>query len=209
MTSYLISSDERARLDPYSRIAESKDVPLLQKIADLHLVVKAAKTGMLVTRDPNGNLHSRAMAPANVLGSSQLNLVFLANNVSCKFEEIENDSRVNVSFFDPSSTDWASYSGRARVTQDKELIHKHWSSSVTGYIGNLGDGVHKGDEGDPRIAVIEIIPDEIKYWISKQSSISRTLQVAASAVIGKATAPGELRTIHKEEIQLAQASTND
>lgn len=99
---------------------------------------------MLITRDPNGNLHSRAMAPANgvfeslllwsqfmftllVSSESQLNLVFLANNASCKFDEIENDSHVNISFFDPSSTGWASYSGRARVTQDKELIHKHWS----------------------------------------------------------------------------------
>lgn len=99
---------------------------------------------MLVTRDSNGNLHSRAMTPANgafesssflscyftsplVSSDSQLNLVFLANNVSSKFEEIENDSHVNVSFFDSSSTDWASYSGRARVTQDEELIHKHWS----------------------------------------------------------------------------------
>lgn len=159
----VVSTEERTCLDPYSRIAESKDVPLLQRITgsrftvlcepyysplgpiDLQKVVKAAKTGMLVTRDPSGNLHSRAMTPANgvvessslcfpnsrcplVSSDSQLNLVFLANNVSCKFEEIENDSHVNVSFLDPSSTDWASYSGRARVTQDKELIHKHWSS---------------------------------------------------------------------------------
>lgn len=160
----VVTPEERTRLDPYSRIAESKDVTLLQRITgyhftalcefyyspfgslDLQTVIKAAKTGMLVTRDANGNLHSRAMAPANgafessspllfhftsallVSGDSQLNLVFLANNVSCKFEEIENDSHVNVSFFDPSSTDWASYSGRARVTQDKALIHKHWSS---------------------------------------------------------------------------------
>lgn len=73
-------------------------------------------------------------------------------------------------------------------------------ASVSGYIGNLGDGVHKGDEGDPRVAVIEIVPDEIKYWISKQSGISRTVQVAFSAAVGKATAPGELRTIRKEEV---------
>ncbi|KAF8135404.1 hypothetical protein EV363DRAFT_1159124 [Boletus edulis] len=203
----VVTAEERGRLDPYSRIAESKDVSLIQKIKDLQLVVKNAKTGMLVTRDSNGNLHSRAMAPANVSGDSQLKLVFLANNVSCKFEEIENDSHVNVSFFDPSSTDWASYSGRARVTQDKELIHQHWSMFISGYIGNLGDGVHKGDKGDPRVAVIEIIPDEIKYWISEQSRISRTAQVATSAILGKATAPGELRTIRKEEIQLAEAST--
>ncbi|KAG6375366.1 hypothetical protein JVT61DRAFT_2921 [Boletus reticuloceps] len=190
----VVTAEERGRLDPYSRIAESKDVPLLQKIKDLQTVVKTAKTGMLVTRDSNGNLHSRAMAPANVEAR------LLANNVSCKFEEIENDSHVNVSFFDPSSTDWASYSGRARVTQDKELIHQHWSMFISGYIGNLGDGVHKGDKGDPRVAVIEIIPDEIKYWISEQSRISRTAQVATSAVLGKATAPGELRTIRKEEV---------
>lgn len=67
-------------------------------------------------------------------------------------------------------------------------------------MGNLGDGVHKGDEEDPRVAVIEVIPDEIKYWVSKQSAVSRTFQVAASAVIGKATAPGELQTIRKEEV---------
>lgn len=59
---------------------------------------------------------------------TQLSLVFLANNVSHKFQEIENDAHVNVSFCDPSSTDWASYSGRARVTQDRDLINKHWSS---------------------------------------------------------------------------------
>jgi len=159
---------------------------------------------MLVTRDANGNLHSRAMNPSTPYTDTQINLIFLANNVSHKFEEIENDAHVNVSFCDPSSTNWASYSGRARITQDKELIHKYWSSSITGYIGDLKDGVHKGDENDPRIAVIEVIPDEIKYWVSKHSAAIRTVQVAANAAMGKATCPGELRIISKEEIQLAQ-----
>ena len=79
-------------------------------------------------------------------------------------------------------------------------------ASITGYIGNLGDGVHKGDQGDPRIAVIEIVPDEIKYWVSKQSGISRTIQVAVSAAIGKATAPGELRSIRKEEVSVSHGA---
>ncbi|KIJ67792.1 hypothetical protein HYDPIDRAFT_165612 [Hydnomerulius pinastri MD-312] len=207
------ASEEQARLDPYSRLAENKDLTLQEKITDLHTVIAAAKTGMLVTRDSNGNLHSRAMNPATPYGETQLNLVFIANNASSKFEELQNDSHVNVSFCDPSSTDWASYSGRARVTQDRDLIHKHWSgflaidiwvNSITGYIGDLKDGVHKGDEKDPRVAAIEIIPDEIKYWITKQTYVSRTVQVAASAAMGKATSPGELRTITKDEIQLAQ-----
>ena len=39
---------------------------------------------------------------------TQLTLTFIANNVSHKFEEIQNDSHVNVSFLDPSTTNWAS-----------------------------------------------------------------------------------------------------
>ncbi|KAG1816093.1 uncharacterized protein BJ212DRAFT_211077 [Suillus subaureus] len=197
-------SPEQARLDPYSSLAENTNLTVQENITDLHTVIKNAKIGMLVTRDANGNLHSRAMTPATPYSDTQLNLVFLANNVSHKFEEIENDAHVNVSFCDPSSTDWASYSGRARVTQDKDLINKHWSSMITGYIGDLKDGIHKGDKNDPRVAVIEVIPDEIKFWITKHSSAVRTAQVAYGAATGKATSPGELRIISKEEIQLAQ-----
>ncbi|KAG2129829.1 uncharacterized protein EDB93DRAFT_1108568 [Suillus bovinus] len=198
------SNQEQARLDPYSTIAESKNVTLQQKIADLHTVIKTAKIGMLVTRDVNGNLHSRAMTPAKPFSDTQLNLVFLANNVTHKFDDIENDAHVNVSFCDSSSTDWASYSGRARVTEDQDLINKLWSPILTAYFGDLKDGVHKGDKTDPRVAVIEVVPDEIKYWITKHSSPVRSAEVAYAAATGKATAPGESGFISKEEVQLAQ-----
>lgn len=59
---------------------------------------------------------------------NQVNLIFIANRASHKFDEIENDSNANVSFYDDKSTHWASYSGTAKISQDKELIAKHWSS---------------------------------------------------------------------------------
>ncbi|KAI6021465.1 hypothetical protein BKA83DRAFT_4282329 [Pisolithus microcarpus] len=182
------SPSERARLDPYTAQAENKPISPLEKSKALCTIIKAAKTGMLVTRNTEGNLHSRAMNP---LGEGQLNLVFLANNVTAKFEEIENDSHVNVSFFDSSTTSWVS-----------DLIHKHWSKTVTGYIGNLKDGVHTGDENDPRVSAIEVVPDEIRYWFTEKGAVPRTVQVAAGAVAGKATSPGELHTITNEEIHL-------
>jgi len=40
---------------------------------------------------------------------TQLTLTFIGNNVSHKFDEIENDSHVNVSFLNPTSTSWASW----------------------------------------------------------------------------------------------------
>ncbi|KAG1900630.1 uncharacterized protein F5891DRAFT_301885 [Suillus fuscotomentosus] len=197
-------SPEQARLDPYSSLAESTNVTLQEKITGLHTVIQKAKVGMLVTRDVNGNLHSRAMTPTKPLSDTQLTLVFLANNASHKFGDIENDAHVNVSFCDASSTDWASYSGRARVTEDQELINKLWSPILTGYFGDLKDGVHKGDKTDPRVAVIEVVPDEIKYWITNHSSAVRTTEVAYAAATGKATAPGQSRIISKEEVQLSQ-----
>ena len=60
--------------------------------------------------------------------ATQVTLVFIANKASHKFDEIENDAHVNVSFYDEKTTHWASYSGIARVSQDKALIDKHWSS---------------------------------------------------------------------------------
>lgn len=56
-------------------------------------------------------------------------VVFIANRVSHKFEEIQNDSHVNVSFYDYTTTNWASYSGIAKISQDRETIAKHWSSA--------------------------------------------------------------------------------
>ena len=100
---------------------------------------------MLTTRDLNGYLHSRAMTPASrkdscpsgsllntdvyltAYSATDLTLVFLANNVSHKFEELENDKHVNVSFYDEKTTSWASFAGTAQVTEDRELIKQHWS----------------------------------------------------------------------------------
>ena len=58
---------------------------------------------------------------------TQVNLVFIANNASPKFLELQNDSHVNVSFLDTSSTSWASYSGTARVIEDRAVIKNYWS----------------------------------------------------------------------------------
>ncbi|KZT66365.1 hypothetical protein DAEQUDRAFT_813599 [Daedalea quercina L-15889] len=189
-------------LDPYTAKAENDNLSPLEKIEGLHAIVKSVKTGMLTTRTTEGNLHSRAMAPAGPFSSTQAKLVFIANKVSAKFSEIENDAHVNVSFYDESSTNWASYAGIAKISQDREMIAKHWSSATAAWFGDLGDGIHKGDQNDPRVAVIEVIPEEIRYWYSTRGSVGKAVDIAVSAVSGNTAAPGELRTISKAEIQL-------
>ncbi|KAI0665928.1 hypothetical protein C8Q78DRAFT_985324 [Trametes maxima] len=194
-------------LDPYTAKAEKDNLTPQEKIEGLHAIVKNVKVGILTTRSTDGHLHARAMAPAGPVQPSQVTLVFIANKASHKFDEIQNDSHVNVSFYDESTTNWASYAGTAKVSQDKEKIAKHWSSAVSAWFGDLGDGVHKGDQNDPRVAIIEVIPEEIRYWVATRSKIGQAVDVAVSAVTGKTAAPGDLRTITMNEIQLVQGLT--
>ncbi|THH02078.1 hypothetical protein EW026_g710 [Hermanssonia centrifuga] len=199
-------SSYNKELDPYSTKAKEANANLTpqQKIDGLHAIVKKVKTAMLTTRDTDGHMHSRAMAPAGPYVATQVNLVFIANKASHKFEEIQNDAHVNVSFYDEQNTNWASYCGIAKVSQDKDLIAKHWSSMTSAWFGDLKDGVHKGDQHDPRVTVIEILVDEVRYWLSTESTVAKMVDISTAALTGRASAPGELRTIGKEEVQLLQ-----
>ncbi|KAJ6593855.1 hypothetical protein B0H19DRAFT_1205269 [Mycena capillaripes] len=197
-------SSHSSTLDPYTANAENTTLSPQEKIAGLHEILKSAKTGMLTTHGADGHLHSRAMVPSSPFTDTQLSLLFIANNATAKFDEIKNDSHVNVSFCDTNSTSWASYSGTAKLSQDKDLIKKHYSSSVAAYFGDLKDGTHTGTVDDPRISIIEVVPDEIRYWVATKGSVARAADVAISKVTGHASAPGELRTITQAEIQLTQ-----
>ncbi|KAL0956307.1 hypothetical protein HGRIS_002464 [Hohenbuehelia grisea] len=191
-------------LDPYTVAAQNNDITPQQKISDLHKIIKATTTGMLTSRSADGQLHSRAMTPCAPKSDSQLSLIFLANNASHKFDEIRNDDNVNVSFYDEKSTSWVSYAGKAQVSQNRELIKENWSASVSAYFGDLKDGIHKGDENDPRVVIIKVIPDEIRYFVATKGAIARNVDAAVGAVTGHVATPGELRTISKQEIQLAE-----
>ncbi|KAF8650456.1 hypothetical protein AX16_005258 [Volvariella volvacea WC 439] len=135
---------------------------------------------------------------------SCLTLYFLANNASHKFDEIKNDTHCNVNFFNTKTTSWASYSGKAKIIEDRALIKANWSPFVSAYFGDLKDGVHKGDENDPRVSLIEVVPDEIRYWVATRDAVGRAFEEGLGALTGKVSAPGELRTITKSDMQLAE-----
>jgi len=197
-------SSSNSELDPVTAHAENKNITPQEKIQGLHKILEAANTGMLTTRNSDGDLHSRAMVPCSPFEPTQVNLFFIANNASHKFDEIENDSHVNVAFYDKSTTSWASFTGVAKITQDKALIEKFWHSTLTSYFGDLKDGKHHGNQDDPRVSIIEVCPTEIRYWVSTSTAIGRAAEVAYGALTGHGKAPGESRTITSDEIKLTK-----
>jgi len=192
-------------LDPYTHDAENTEITPQKKIDGLKALIKETKTAMLTTRCTTGELHSRAMTPcAPHHSDTGLHFLFFGNNASHKFDEIKADDHVNVSFYNHTTTDWASVSGKARLTQDRKLIREHWSTFISAYYSDLGDGIHTGKEDDPRVTIIEVIPDQIRYWVATSGSIGRAVNVAVGAVTGHGKAPGELRTLSNAEIQLVE-----
>ena len=71
---------------------------------------------------------------------------------------------------------------------------------ITSFFGDLKDGKHDGSKDDPRVCLLEVVPNEIRYWVSTSSSISRAAGIAYGAVTGKARAPGEFRIISDAEV---------
>ncbi|KAB5591250.1 Protein bli-3 [Ceratobasidium theobromae] len=188
--------------DPYVEEATNDKLTPQQKIDGLKEILKIAKTGMLTTRDTSGELHSRAMAPASPVDG--LHFTFFANSESHKTDEMETDPHVNVSFFEPGSNSWVSVSGTAKVMRDKKRTKELWNPFVRAWFGDLGDGIHKGDENDPRVVLIDVTPTEIRYWHSTRTKIGATIEVATSAITGKVATPGELRVITPQELALVE-----
>ena len=100
-------------------------------------------------------------------------------------------------------------------------IKELWSPMLKGWFGDLKDGKHTGDWDDPRVAVIQVVPAEIRYvrdfnvllyhhltlltsvwtqWIKTESSLAQTYELVKGAVTGETASPGALRVITESEV---------
>jgi len=85
--------------------------------------------------------------------------LFLGNNHSQKFSDLEKEPTCTVSFHNSTSQDWVSITGKATTTSNSDpRIKDVWSRGAAAWFGDLGDGVHNGTADDPRMTLIEVKP---------------------------------------------------
>ncbi|KAJ3554910.1 hypothetical protein NP233_g12326 [Leucocoprinus birnbaumii] len=149
------------------------------------------------------------MAPASSKEDKGVKFVFLANNVSHKFEEMKNDANVNVAFINPINGIWEFSSfriaGKVKLSNDRNDVKKYWSTGTGAWFGDLKDGVHTGDYNDPRVSMIEVIPDEIRYWYPTEGKVMRAVEIGIDSLTGEVASPGELRSLSHKECFLSEA----
>jgi general stress protein 26 len=64
-------------------------------------------------------------------------------------------------------------------------IKKLYNPSIKSWFGDLKDGVRTGEPGDPRIAVIQVVPDDIRYWVKTRTSLGQAAEVWKGAITGE------------------------
>jgi general stress protein 26 len=177
------------------------EVPLEKKLDDLYQLIDGIETAMLTTRRHDGHLVSRAMQTQR--RTTGADLWFMTNAESEKFEEIALDPHVNVAYYRDRTREWVSVSGRAILSQDRDLIDSLYKPDWKAWLGDAGDGKRNGGPHDPRIALILVEADSVTYSKNDRPMPLVLFQVVKAMVTGEPPKVADLRELRKEELKRA------
>ena len=118
----------------------------------LYDLLKDFDTAMLVTRSPDGHMHARPMAIAEL--RSDADAYFVTGIDSPKAAEITAHPTITLTF--QSSSQFASVSGRAEVVRDQALIDRLYKEAWKIWFPQ--------GKADPSMALIKFTAQDAEYW---------------------------------------------
>ena len=131
------------------------------RLEDLYELIEDIEIAMLTSIAPDGSLVSRPMA--TVERSADGHLWFMTSSETAKVEEIADDSRVNLAYYDDGSKAWVSVAGSARLTADRQRIEELYEDTWKIWLGDEG-GVRDGSASDPRIILLDVAVESAVYF---------------------------------------------
>ena len=134
----------------------------------------------MLTSDDGGTLRSRPMAAVDTEFSGTL--WFFTRADSHKASEVQQDSRVALSYADPRRQNYVSISGTARLVRDRGLIDEHWTEATRVWFP-------KGKD-DPQIALLRVDVEQAEYWDAPSSTMLHLYGYAKARLTGEAPQPG-------------------
>lgn len=147
-----------------------------EAVAKMRELVKKAPTCMFGTSITTGSpISMRPMSVQRV--DDDGSLWFLSANDSHKDTEILQDGRVQLVFAGSAHTDFMTLYGRAELSADRKIIEELWSPLLKTWFTEGKD--------DPRISVIQVIPESGYYWDTKHSRPIVFAKMVVGAVLGK------------------------
>lgn len=151
-----LKSEVTKEQDPSVTKQFDSKTPKDEQWKDLYDLVDEKKISILSTYRKGTGPVGRSMAVAKRHGPDFL---YLANAHSRKFDDLALNKEVQITFQDSKTQDWVSISGEATTTSNEDpRIKEFYTSTISAWFGDLGDGVHDGTWKDPRMTLIEVKP---------------------------------------------------
>lgn len=154
MPESLKKSEITKETDPSVAKQYDTETPKDQQWKEFYDMVDDKKISILSTYRKGTGPVGRSMAIAKRQGPDFL---YLANNHSRKFDDLALNNEVQITIQDTKTQDWVSVSGEAtKTSNDDPRIKELYSTAISAWFGDLGDGVHDGTWKDPRMSLIEV-----------------------------------------------------
>jgi general stress protein 26 len=147
-------------------------------------LIKSAKFAMLVT-DDGGQLRGRPMAASQ--DGFDGTLWFFTRASSHKVAEVQSDSRVCVTYAEPSSQDYVSFSGKATLVRDQAEIDRRWNVMLKAWFPNGKD--------DPDVALLRVDVEQAEYWDSPNSKVVQAYGYLKATLTGQTPQVGESQKV--------------
>ena len=125
-----------------------------EAIAKLRELINDIDIAMLTTVDEDGTLRSRPMGTQKAEFDGDL--WFLTAVDTAKVDEIQQESRVNVSYAKPDKNRFVSVSGTATLIYDKAKIDEFWDPIYKVYFPEGKD--------DPKLRLLKVNVEKAEYW---------------------------------------------
>ncbi|MEP0711115.1 pyridoxamine 5'-phosphate oxidase family protein [Algoriphagus sp.] len=164
------SINENQQENNRENLAGAKAVEKIRELID-----KSGSCFFVTSTSLNNSHKSRPMSVQKTDEAG--NIWFLSAKDSMKNMEIAADTDVTLYFQGSSYSDFLELNGRAFITDDKAKIDELWDPTVKAWFTEGKD--------DPRISVIQFVPDSGYYWDNKHGNTVAGIKVLISAISGK------------------------
>jgi general stress protein 26 len=141
-------------------------------------LIKDIKVGMFVTNElKNEGLRARPMSL--VQDAYDGTLFFFTSKSQSKVYEIEVERNVCITFSNPGENTFVSLTGKARMSDNQDLIDQYWNADVAVWFKNGKD--------DPEVALLEVKISRGEHWDSKSNKLVQLFEIAKSRVFESST----------------------
>ncbi|MDN3687567.1 pyridoxamine 5'-phosphate oxidase family protein [Cyclobacterium jeungdonense] len=137
-------------------------------------LIKDIKVGMLVTKSTKDGESMRARPMSLVQDAYDGTLFFYTSKSAAKAFEIKQDTDTCLTFTNPKDNVYVSLTGKAMVTEDRELIDKYWNPWVAAWFENGKD--------DPELAMLKVKINKGEHWDSTNNKLVQIFELAKSNI---------------------------